>query len=77
MQIIKRLVKSYMFIQIIDQGHSGVKRETVGINSFWTHNSHMIKRYTAYLTRSTLRAQSGSLLQGDQGEALTDTCLAL
>ncbi len=34
MQIIKLLVKGYMFIQILDQGHSGVKRETVGINSF-------------------------------------------
>jgi len=34
-------VESFTFIQIIGQGHCGVKRETVGINSFWTQNSHM------------------------------------
>lgn len=67
----------YMFIQMIGQGHSGVKTETVRINSFWTHNSDVMKRDPAHLPRSTLSAQSGRLLQGDQGEALTDTCLAL
>lgn len=50
---------------------------SVGINSFLSIVQRPQPMQAAHLCWSTLRWARGSLLWGEQGEALSSTCLAL